>query len=267
MTSTESADPARLRVDIAFHGPFRIGTGLAAPGVTGGVDPADLLPASTLKGLMRASAARLLPQRQDLVEQVFGMRPADPPAGATDAARVSWAARGFDGASPWHWSSAAVADHEPDHDSHGNLGAAREPDADVAAGPAGPEGGPQPPDPASPPRHKAARLRVTPRARIAIDADSGAARRDFLAIEHEVWARSASFVITQTGHLSTEQLRTHRIVLACAAAGVHALGADRRRGRGWVTLRPRDPAVDPGLLAELLSLRAAPTTVEGHAGG
>lgn len=249
-------EPVRLWVDIAFHGPFRVGTGLAAAGVTGGVDPADLLPASTLKGLMRASAARLLPDRPDLVEQVFGMRPADRPAGLGNTGREPRAARGFDAGSPWHWSSAAVhhrlAQSPADDDS--GPQAVGNPEAGSVL--ASPDPSPEP-DPSG--------LRVTPRARIAIDADSGAARRDFLAVDHEVWVRSATFAITQTGHLSDGQIRVHRVVLACAAAGVHALGADRRRGRGWVTLRPRDPAVDAALLAELMGLRSPQPSTEAGA--
>lgn len=260
-----AAAPALVPVRIEFHGPFRIGTGLAAPGVTGGVDPANLLPASTLKGLMRASATRLLPERQDLVEQVFGMRPADPPAGIGDVGREPGAARGFDGASPWHWSSAAA---EPQDQQPGSSGGATVHNAEAED--RDDSGGPDQPQPRESGRPAdgaglLAGVRITPRARVAIDADSGAARRDFLALEHEVWARSASFVITQTGHLTSEQLAVHRTVLACAAAGVHALGAGRRRGRGWVTLRPQDPAVDQALLEQLLRLRGAEVTVEGHA--
>lgn len=265
--SGSGGEPVRLRVDITFHGPFRVGTGTAADGVTGGVDPADLLPASTLKGLMRASAARLLPGRPDLVEQVFGMRPADPPTGPEDSPRAPRAARGFDAGSPWHWSSASVQpppspslDDTDDTDETDGSGPEADPSADSRAAGPGSTG-----DPARSPLPGGSGVQVTPRARIAIDAASGAARRDFLAVDHEVWARSATFVITQTGHLTPAQIRVHQVVLACAAAGVHALGADRRRGRGWVTLRPRNPAVDDALLDQLISLRSAKASTEAQA--
>lgn len=229
-----------VAVRIVFHGPFRVGTGLSAPGVRQSVDPADLLPASSLKGLMRASAARLLPARADVVDEVFGLRHADR---AADPARPGGAhrRRGWDGSSPWHWS-----------------GAHFHPNATPADGDAAPTD-PMGPDSAGD------RVRITPRARIAIDPASGAARRDFLAIGDEVWARGAAFTIERTGHLTADELLVHRTVLACAAAGVHALGADRRRGLGWVTFRPTGPAIDDALLARFSALRRAAAEPEGGA--
>ncbi|TDC19423.1 hypothetical protein E1265_23915 [Streptomyces sp. 8K308] len=53
--------------------------------------------------------------------------------------------------------------------------------------------------------------------------------------------------------LSEEQ---HLAVLACAAAGVHELGAGRSRGLGWVTCTTEDPAVDESVLAVLEALLA-----------
>jgi hypothetical protein len=72
-------------VTVAFHGPFRVGTGGGHAGIHAAVDREDLLPASTLKGLMRASAELLLPHRPHVVEAVFG------------TPRRS---------SPWNWSPA-----------------------------------------------------------------------------------------------------------------------------------------------------------------
>jgi CRISPR/Cas system CSM-associated protein Csm3 (group 7 of RAMP superfamily) len=178
-----------MQVRIDFHGPFRVSTGRAAAGVNDTVDDLDLLPASSLKGVMRASAALLLPGRQELLDAVFGA-----------AGRPS----------PWHWSGAAVQDVPV----------------------------------------------VAQRARIAIDPDTGAARRNHLLVAQEVWARSARFSVTRTGPLTAEDERTHLTVLACAAAGVHALGADRRRGLGWVTCTPLDPQVDDELLAQFEDLRS-----------
>jgi CRISPR/Cas system CMR subunit Cmr4 (Cas7 group RAMP superfamily) len=60
----------RLTYTVTFHGPFRVSTGQARTGVDAAVDPQALLPASSIKGIMRASAHRLIPD--DLVEAVFG---------------------------------------------------------------------------------------------------------------------------------------------------------------------------------------------------
>ncbi|MER5182589.1 RAMP superfamily CRISPR-associated protein [Streptomyces sp. NPDC002896] len=178
-----------MKVRIDFHGPFRVSTGRAAAGANDTVDDLDLLPASSLKGVMRASAALLLPERKELLDAVFG------------AARRP---------SRWHWSGATVQDVPV----------------------------------------------VTQRARIAIDPNTGAARKNHLLFAEEIWARTASFSVTRTGPLTADDERTHLTVLACAAAGVHALGADRRRGLGWVTCTPLDPPVDDELLARFEDLRS-----------
>ena len=49
-----------MRFHITFHGPFRIATGAAADGLDDTFDPDNPLPASSLKGLMRAHAKNLL---------------------------------------------------------------------------------------------------------------------------------------------------------------------------------------------------------------
>ncbi|MQS06742.1 RAMP superfamily CRISPR-associated protein [Streptomyces alkaliphilus] len=179
-----------MRVRIDFHGPFRVGTGRARPGAHATVDRLDPLPATSLKGLMRASATLLLPDRADLVDAVFGT-----PRGP----------------SPWHWSGAEF------------------PDGD--------------------------RPRDMVRARVSIDPATGAARSGHLLFAEELWAHTATFTVTRTGILAEEDVRTHLTVLACAAAGVHTLGSGRRRGLGWVTCAPEDPAVDDDLIDRFETLR------------
>lgn len=173
-----------LHIEITFHGPFHIATGQARDGVLATVDRLAPLPATSLKGLMRASARRLLPYRSDLVAEVFGA------SGRT---------------SPWHWDNVELAD----------------------------------------PWH------VQQRARIGIDPQTGAARTDFLVVGEEIWAESAELWITERLPLDEATRARHTTVLACAAAGVHGLGSDRRRGWGWVDLRPLDPPLDDGMLAAL----------------
>lgn len=77
-----------LDFDIVFATPFRVSTGHAAAGVDAAVDIADPLPASSLKGVMRATAVDL-GAPEDLVTAVFG-----------GPARES----------PWAWSAATPVD-------------------------------------------------------------------------------------------------------------------------------------------------------------
>lgn len=190
-----------MKVEITFHGPFRVETGSTRDGLAATVDRSDLLPASSLKGLMRASAGLLLPHRDDLIIEVFGGRTAS-------GRRV---------ASPWHWES---ADLDP------------------------------------------RRVEFDRRARIAIDPRTGAGQPGFLLFGEEVWARTTWFDITRRLPLNGAEPR-HRAVLAAAAAGVHALGADRRRGLGWVTFRPVDPPLDDALLAVFETLRSESASTGG----
>ncbi|WP_411129744.1 RAMP superfamily CRISPR-associated protein [Streptomyces sp. x-19] len=181
-----------MRVTLTFHGPFRIATGMGRPGIDDTVDPCNLLPASSLKGLMRDSAEQLLPGLPRLVEAVFG-GPHCPTA--------------------WGWE------------------AARFPDEPV----------------------------VVTRARVSLDEDSGAAKRDHLLFGEEVWARTAEFTVTQYGPLPEIDgppldREGHLAVLACAAAGVHSLGAVRRRGLGWAQCTPEEPGVDEALITRFTAL-------------
>ncbi|MEU3136982.1 RAMP superfamily CRISPR-associated protein [Streptomyces sp. NPDC006854] len=203
-----------MRVTIDFHGPFRVATGMGRPGIDAAVDRDNLLPAATLKGLMRDSAERLLPGLPHLVEAVFG-GPRHP--------------------TPWGWEAARFPP------------------------------GPRPQSPGAPHDDGQAEDRprgqpvVTTRARVRLDEDTGAALRDHLLYGEEVWAHSAEFTVTQHGPLLDTggprlDRNGHLTVLACAAAGVHSLGADRRRGLGWVHCTPADPRVDEELIRHFTAL-------------
>lgn len=194
-----------MRVTITFHGPFRVATGTGRPGIDAAVDRDNLLPASTLKGIMRDSAERLLPGLPGLVAAVFG-----------DTRHPT----------PWGWEAARFP--APVGDPGGGQG-----------GPGGPV--------------------VVTRARVRLDEDSGAALRDHLLYAEDVWAHRAEFTVTQYGPLPETDgppldLGAHLAVLACAAAGVHSLGADRRRGLGWVRCEPADPVVDDTLIDRFTAL-------------
>lgn len=73
-----------LQFRIEFATPFRVSTGHAGTGVDAAIDPTDPLPASSLKGVMRATAVTLGASTA-LVGEVFGSRRRE---------------------SPWAWGSA-----------------------------------------------------------------------------------------------------------------------------------------------------------------
>lgn len=85
-----------MRFEIIFHTPFRVASGHAGDGSDSTVDPGALLPASSLKGLMRSAACDVLKLPSHWVEAVFG---------------TGWQP------SPWSWSDARVdggQDRAPD---------------------------------------------------------------------------------------------------------------------------------------------------------
>lgn len=172
-----------MRFQIAFHGPFRVGTGRAAPGVDVAIDPDDPLPATSLKGVMRAAAAALFGNA--LTAEVFGS-PATP--------------------SPWTWSP-------------GNV-----------------------------------RYQRRRRARVAIDPETGTAVKGALVFSDELWADSAEFTVEARTALTSDAQRRHELVLAASASMVQGLGADRRRGFGWVSIRPMDRPLGEGDIEELMTM-------------
>lgn len=195
-----------MRFEIQFHTPFRVASGQAGDGSDVTVDAAALLPASSLKGVMRSAARDLLKFPADLVEAVFG------------TARQP---------SPWAWSEARV------------LGAAGD-----AAG-------------------------IRPRARIQIDPGTGIVRSGALLIADEVLATRGEFTIEQSAWLEPAGARRHEMALLAAARAVTAVGGDRRRGLGWVSITPVDPpwTADHMQAAAALAGRADRDTPTGTDGG
>lgn len=219
-------------VTLTFHSAFRVGTGDADGTAHATIDRDEPVPASSLKGLMRASAERLLPYRPEVVEAVFGT-PRRP--------------------SPWHWSPARF-DRPPDAFREAR-GGGRDRDPREQGRPQ--EQGLGPDLDSTPP--------VTLRARVSLDPDTGTARHDHLVIAEEMSAATARFTVTRIGPLPLETdgepwlglgEEDHLAVLACAAAGVHELGAGRRRGLGWVSCEPAGPQLDDALLARFDRLAA-----------
>ncbi|MBT8225756.1 MAG: RAMP superfamily protein [Dactylosporangium sp.] len=95
------------------------------------------------------------------------------------------------------------------------------------------------------------------RARIQIDPETGTARDGALAISEEVHADQLVFTVTRTGWIKHGRELQERVLLASALA-VTALGGDRRRGLGWVSIAPGDPPwteVDIDALVQTLTSR------------
>ncbi len=74
-----------LLFDISFHGPFHVARGDAVDGLDRSVDRVNPLPASSLKGVMRAAGSGRLRIAAELVDAVFGSQGTPSPWGWGDA--------------------------------------------------------------------------------------------------------------------------------------------------------------------------------------
>ncbi|MGW9307762.1 RAMP superfamily CRISPR-associated protein [Saccharomonospora azurea] len=180
-----------LEFEVRFHTPFRVSTGHARPGLDAGVDAHRPLPSSSLKGVMRATALRLLEPHTRVVHEVFGSSSIE---------------------CPWLWHDAV-----PDNGWH----------------------------------------QTRPAARVAVDSHTHAAKPDMLAVTEQIGAETARFTIAQRHPLDKATLQTHRLVLAVAGQATRSLGADRRRGLGWVTITCTTEELDQAAVERFLALRSA----------
>jgi hypothetical protein len=87
--------------------------------------------------------------------------------------------------------------------------------------------------------------------RVKIDPETHSAKNDHLVFGEQAWPRQAAFAVTGPASPGEE----HLLILRCAAAGVHNLGAWRRRGLGWVGITPDDGPVTADEVAALLVMR------------
>jgi hypothetical protein len=97
------------------------------------------------------------------------------------------------------------------------------------------------------------------RHRVKIDEDSHSAIKDHLVQAEQAWAPAARFTISRVGMIAPRGLSegSHISLLRCAAAGVHGLGAWRRRGLGWVGITPDDGQVTADDIAVIRALAGA----------
>lgn len=84
-------------------------------------------------------------------------------------------------------------------------------------------------------------VQIRPRTRIRIDPATGTVVPGALLVADEVLAARAEFSIDRAGWIEPGQARLHETILLAAARAVTAVGGDRRRGSGWVTVTPVEP--------------------------
>ncbi len=92
-------------------------------------------------------------------------------------------------------------------------------------------------DPGPPGRAALGRVR----SQLQIDRDTFTAADKTLRTSGELWPSSARFEVRRRGAIPDGGLALHEAVLAASARSISALGSDRRRGLGWVSVIPDEP--------------------------
>lgn len=93
----------------------------------------------------------------------------------------------------------------------------------------------------------------TRRHRVKISPETGTATKDLLVLGEQVWTPQATFEIHRTRPISNEQDEV--TLLRLAACTVHAVGAWRRRGLGWVGISQHETPVTTEDVGALLRWR------------
>jgi CRISPR/Cas system CSM-associated protein Csm3 (group 7 of RAMP superfamily) len=83
---------------------------------------------------------------------------------------------------------------------------------------------------------------IRPRTRIQIGDGTGTVIPGALLVADEVLAVKAEFSVERTGWIAPAERPAQETVVLAAARAVTAVGANRRRGIGWVTVTPVEPA-------------------------
>lgn len=95
--------------------------------------------------------------------------------------------------------------------------------------------------------------RASVRTRLEIDDETHTAKRDLVAFSQILEpVGPARFEIMRRGAVAPGALSAHTSLLRASAAGVKHVGAERRRGLGWVTVVPQEPIA----AADLARVRA-----------
>lgn len=93
--------------------------------------------------------------------------------------------------------------------------------------------------------------------RVKIDPETHSAAKDQLVLGEQAWPEAATFTVAQAGRPAGGRQDEHVLVLRCAAAAVHSLGAWRRRGLGWVGITPDGAPIADEEVGHLIALRKA----------
>lgn len=110
---------------------------------------------------------------------------------------------------------------------------------------------------------------IRPRTRVRIDPGTGTVARGALLVADEVLAARAEFSVDRIGWVKAGEEGTHETVLLAAARSVTAVGGDRRRGSGWVTVMPVEPQWSDAHLRAAAALAGAvgPAAAAGPGAG
>ena len=92
-------------------------------------------------------------------------------------------------------------------------------------------------DPGPPARAEPERIRT----QLQIDPDTFTAINKALRTSGELWPRRARFEVRRRGNVPSERVTLHEAVLSASTRAITALGSDRRRGLGWVSMIPDEP--------------------------
>ena len=87
----------------------------------------------------------------------------------------------------------------------------------------------------------AAGASIRPRTRIRIEPETSTVVKGALLVADEVLAAHAEFSIERIGWIEPGDEGRAQTILLAAARAVTAIGGDRRRGSGWVTVTPVEP--------------------------
>jgi CRISPR/Cas system CMR subunit Cmr4 (Cas7 group RAMP superfamily) len=206
----------RLDLDLVLHTPVHVGTGVSRLGVHETVDRRVPVPASSVKGVMRAAAVDLLsPGREPFrASPDTAPEPDDEHGRAGDVAddqpplvRSVFGGRGT--ASPWHWSDPELVTSRPDDD-------------------------------------------VEHRTRIRIDPDTGTVLDGALVVTEVVRPGTMRLSVTRRRPVAPTDLPAHRALLVLSALLIDGVGGGRSAGLGWASLTPVSgtPVPDPARLLQ-----------------
>jgi CRISPR/Cas system CMR subunit Cmr4 (Cas7 group RAMP superfamily) len=107
---------------------------------------------------------------------------------------------------------------------------------------------------------------IRPRTRIRIEPGTGTVARGALLVADEVLAARAEFSVDRIGWVEAGQEDAHETILLAAARSVIAVGGDRRRGSGWVTVTPLEPPWSAAHLRAAAALAGTAGPAEGAGG-